>query len=112
MLLDNFWAQRERTALTRGETSLVTNLQPDGWQTVFPSVFTADVPGVVGFLKLVFSISGEMRTGAPAEMRIGDSLILVSDGGGARGAQKPSSMPMRRIPTRPINGRSRPVLLP
>ena len=31
---------------------------------------------------------GEMRTGAPAEMRIGDSLILVSDGGGARGARK------------------------
>jgi len=86
MLLDNFWAQRERTALTRGETSLVTNLQPDGWQTVFPSVFTADVPGVVGFLKLVFSISGEMRTGAPAEIRIGDSLILASDDGGAREA--------------------------
>ena len=29
-----------------------------------------------------------MRIGAPAEMRIGDSLILVSDGGTAREARK------------------------
>jgi uncharacterized glyoxalase superfamily protein PhnB len=54
----------------------------------YPRVFTEDVRGIVGFLKLVFGARGEMRDGAPAEMRIGDSLILVSDGGGAREARK------------------------
>jgi PhnB protein len=66
----------------------MTNFRPDGWLTVSPRVFTEDVGGVVGFLKLVFGARGEMRTGALAEMRIGDSLILVSDGGGAREARK------------------------
>jgi len=75
-------------SLTRGETWLMTNFQPDGWPTIIPRVFTEDVRGVVGFLKLVFGAHGEMRIGAPAEMRIGDSLILVSDGGPAREARK------------------------
>ena len=75
-------------SLTRGETWLMTNFQPDGWPTVIPRVFTEDVRGVVGFLKLVFGARGEMRIGAPAEMRMGDSLILVSDGGAAREARK------------------------
>jgi len=66
----------------------MTNFQPDGWPTIIPRVFTEDVRGVVGFLKLVFGAHGEMRIGAPAEMRIGDSLILVSDGGAAREARK------------------------
>jgi hypothetical protein len=54
----------------------------------YPRVLTEDVRGVSGFRKLVFGARGEMRTGAPAEMRIGDSLNLVSDGGGAREARK------------------------
>jgi uncharacterized glyoxalase superfamily protein PhnB len=58
----------------------MTNFQPDGWPTVIPRVFTEDVRGVVGFLKLVF--------GARGEMRIGDSLVLVRDGGAARQARK------------------------
>ena len=66
----------------------MTKFQPDGWPTIIPRVFTEDVRGVVGFLKLVFGAHGEMRIGAPAEMSIGDSLILVSDGGPAREARK------------------------
>jgi hypothetical protein len=34
-------------------------------------MFTEEVRGVIGFLKLVFGARGEMRTGVPAEMRIG-----------------------------------------
>lgn len=64
----------------------MTNFCPDGWPTVVPRIFTADVRGVVGFLKSVFGAQGEMRTGAPSDMRIGDSLIMVSDGGGVREA--------------------------
>jgi uncharacterized glyoxalase superfamily protein PhnB len=65
----------------------MTKFQPDGWPTVIPRVFTGDVAGVIGFLKAVFGADGQMRAGAPAEMRIGDSLIMVSDGGGVREAR-------------------------
>jgi PhnB protein len=66
------------------EAWLMTNFQPHGWPTVIPRMFTENVGGLIGFLKLVFCARGELRTGAPVEMRIGDSLIMVSDGGGVR----------------------------
>jgi PhnB protein len=62
------------------------HFQPDGWPTVIPRIFTLDVGGVVGFLKSVFDVDGEMRVGAPVEIKIGDSMIMVSDGGGMREA--------------------------
>jgi uncharacterized glyoxalase superfamily protein PhnB len=65
----------------------MTKFQPASWPTVIPRVFTEDVAGVIGFLKSVFGAHGQMRAGAPAEMRIGDSLIMVSDGGGVREAR-------------------------
>jgi uncharacterized glyoxalase superfamily protein PhnB len=65
----------------------MSKFQPDGWPTVIPRVFTKDVAGVIGFLKSVFGAHGQILTGAPAEMRIGDSLIMVSDGGGVREAR-------------------------
>jgi uncharacterized glyoxalase superfamily protein PhnB len=65
----------------------MNTFQPDGWPTVVPRIFTRDVAGLIDFLKSVFRAHGEMRGGAPAEMRIGDSLIMVSDGGGVREAR-------------------------
>jgi hypothetical protein len=62
----------------------MTKFQPAGWPTVIPRIFTEDVGGFIDFLKSVFGAHGQMRIGAPAEMRIGDSLIMVSDGGGVR----------------------------
>ncbi|WP_456856149.1 VOC family protein [Bradyrhizobium sp. USDA 4501] len=38
------------------------------------------------FLRDVFDAQGEVRSGAPTEIRIGDSIILISDGGGVREA--------------------------
>jgi hypothetical protein len=60
--------------------------KPPGWRTVTPRIFTNDVAGVVRFLKAVFDASGDERVGAPAEVHIGDSIVLVSDGGGQREA--------------------------
>jgi uncharacterized glyoxalase superfamily protein PhnB len=37
---------------------------------------------LVEFLKSVFSAIGEYRTAAPAEMKIGDSIVMVSGEGG------------------------------
>ena len=56
----------------------------NGWHTVTPRLFTDDVAGLVGFLKSVFAAAGELRSAAPTEMRIGDSILMISDGGGVR----------------------------
>jgi PhnB protein len=60
--------------------------QPDGRPTVIPRIITDDVGGMVEFLKSVFGALGEVRSEAPAEMKIGDSIVMVSDGGGVRQA--------------------------
>ncbi len=60
--------------------------KPDGWRTVTPRVFTNDVAGLVGFLKTVFDAGGELQSGAPTEMSIGDSIVMISDGGSVRKA--------------------------
>ncbi|MBV9834909.1 MAG: VOC family protein [Alphaproteobacteria bacterium] len=65
----------------------MTSFKPSGWPTVIPRLFTPDAAGLVAFLRAVFAAEGEERVGAPAEMRIGDSMIMVSDGGGQRDAQ-------------------------
>jgi PhnB protein len=50
-----------------------------GFRVVTPRIVTTDVAGQVAFLRRVFDASGEYTEGRPAEMRIGDSLILVSE---------------------------------
>jgi len=58
--------------------------KPDGWPTVTPRIFSKDVPGLIDFLCLVFDAAGKSSPGAPAEVKIGESLIMISDGGGMR----------------------------
>ena len=64
----------------------MNTFKPDGRRTVTPRVITDDVAGLVGFLKIVFGAIGELQSGAPTEMRIGDSVVMISAGGGAREA--------------------------
>ena len=64
----------------------MNNLAPDGWHTVTPRIFTHDVAGLIGFLKTVFGGDADYRPGMPAEIRIGDSIVMISDGGGRREA--------------------------
>ena len=64
----------------------MNTFKPDGWRTVTPSVITDAVAGLVGFLKIVFGAIGELQSGAPTEMRIGESVVMISAGGGAREA--------------------------
>jgi uncharacterized glyoxalase superfamily protein PhnB len=52
---------------------------PKGFHTVTPRIVTADVPGLVTFVREVFGATGELRRGAPAEMKIGDSVVMISD---------------------------------
>lgn len=49
-----------------------------------PRIVTADVEGLVQFVKQVFDAEGEYLPDRPSTLRIGDSLLMISDGGGAR----------------------------
>jgi PhnB protein len=47
--------------------------------TIIPRVFVTDPRAAVDFLRTVFDAQGEFATGRPADVRIGDARILVSD---------------------------------
>lgn len=64
----------------------MSKFRPGGKQTVIPRIITDDVAGLVRFLKTVFGALGERRSAAPTEMTMGDSVVMISDGGGAREA--------------------------
>src|SRR5262245_44257404 len=59
----------------------MNTFKPDGWPTVTPRIFTGDVAGLVGFLKIVVGAVGKLQSEAPTEIRIGDSVVMISDGG-------------------------------
>ncbi|GJM12632.1 MAG: glyoxalase [Pseudohongiella sp.] len=52
---------------------------PEGWHTLTPRIFAEDAEELVSFLKTVFEAEGDYRQSRPSELRIGDSMIMVSD---------------------------------
>jgi uncharacterized glyoxalase superfamily protein PhnB len=62
----------------------MNRFQPDGWHTVTPRIITSNPEEMVRFVKEVFHGQGEFRVNRPAEIRIGDSLIMISSGDGLR----------------------------
>jgi len=54
---------------------------PAGYHSVTPRMVVSDLAGEVEFLRAVFDASGDLHDGRPAEMRIGDSLVMVTPGG-------------------------------
>jgi uncharacterized glyoxalase superfamily protein PhnB len=55
-----------------------------GYRSVNPRIVVSDVAAQVVFLQDVFGATGEVEPGRPAELRIGDSLIMVSSSGSER----------------------------
>jgi PhnB protein len=51
---------------------------PDGWHTLTPRLFVDDPAAMVEFLRHAFGATGGVPANAPAEIRIGDSLVMVS----------------------------------
>ncbi len=51
---------------------------PTGFHSVTPRMVVSDVGAAVAFLRAVFNATGEASAGRPAEVRIGDSLVMVS----------------------------------
>ena len=62
----------------------VKHFQPDDWHTVTPRIITPKPEEMVRFVKRVFRGQGEFQINRPSEIRIGDSLIMISDGDGLR----------------------------
>jgi uncharacterized glyoxalase superfamily protein PhnB len=58
--------------------------QPAGRPAVIPRIITKDPDGLVDFVRRVFGAEGEFQQGRPTELRLGDSLVMISDGGGVR----------------------------
>jgi uncharacterized glyoxalase superfamily protein PhnB len=54
---------------------------PDGYHTVTPRLVVADVDAQVALLRTVFGATGDVVAGRPAELRIGDSRVMVSGAG-------------------------------
>jgi PhnB protein len=54
---------------------------PTGFHSVTPRMVVSDVAAAVGFLRAVFRATGEVPDGRPAEIRIGDSVVMVSAAG-------------------------------
>ena len=51
---------------------------PDGWHSVTPRLVVHDPARLVAFLKHAFGATGDFRAEAPSEIRIGDSVVMVS----------------------------------
>ena len=51
---------------------------PDGYHTLTPRLVVADVEAQVDFLRRVFGATGEAVAGRPAEILIGDSLVMIA----------------------------------
>ena len=49
-----------------------------GYHSVTPRIVVDDVAGQVAFLRAVFGATGDVEPGRPAEILVGDSLIMVS----------------------------------
>jgi PhnB protein len=58
-----------------------SNFQPAGWHTVTPRIIVHGAETLVEFVKNVFGATGQYHAHAPAELRLGDSIIMISDAG-------------------------------
>jgi len=54
---------------------------PEGFHSVTPRLVADDPAGLVRFLRDAFGASGDFATDAPAQMKLGDSIVMVSASG-------------------------------
>ena len=60
---------------------MTTTPIPEGWHSITPRLVVHDAARLVEFLKQAFGATGDFRTEIPSEIRIGDSLVMVSSVG-------------------------------
>ena len=54
---------------------------PEGWHTVTPRIVVRNAEKMVAFIKRVFGATGDYRIDSPSIVRIGDSVLMVSEAG-------------------------------
>jgi len=74
-------AEKWLTRADRMHLNRAMNIAPEGWPTVIPRIVANDAEQLVTFIRQVFGATGEYHSSRPAELRIGDSVIMVSDSG-------------------------------
>ncbi len=57
------------------------NAPRKGYHSITPRIVVPDAPRLIKFLRTVFDAQGEEQADRPAEIRIGESLILVTPAG-------------------------------
>jgi PhnB protein len=62
----------------------LVNYLREGRHSVTPRLIASDVAGLVEFIRVVFDAQGDHVPDRPVELKVGDSIIMVSDGGGLR----------------------------
>lgn len=58
-----------------------SDFRPAGWPTVTPRIMVQGAEQLVAFVKNVFGATGQYHAHAPAELRLGDSIIMISAAG-------------------------------
>jgi uncharacterized glyoxalase superfamily protein PhnB len=69
------------SASMRYSTVTSEHERPAGFHSVTPRMVVSDVAGEVEFLRAVFDATGDVHADRPSEVRIGDSLVMVSQTG-------------------------------
>jgi len=54
---------------------------PHGWRTITPRIVARDAPRLVDFVKRVFEATGDFLADRPTALRIGDSMVMISEAG-------------------------------
>lgn len=54
---------------------------PEGWHSVTPRLVARDPAKLVAFLKDAFDAEGDYATARPSVMKLGDSIVMVSEVG-------------------------------
>ena len=56
----------------------MTNAIPNGWHSITPRLVVHDPAGLVDFLRQAFGATGAFHTERPSELKIGDSIVMIS----------------------------------
>ena len=68
-----------RSLTTVGDCGMsATSARRVGYHSVTPRIVVSDLAAQVQFLRTVFDATGEVDPGRPVELRIGDSLVMVT----------------------------------
>lgn len=69
---------QECTGRPRMQRRMARAWIPEGWHSITPRLVVAHPAKLVAFLKAAFGAQGEFAAAAPSQMRIGDSIVMVS----------------------------------